>query len=146
MRVRAIITSERGIALIERRRDGQHYHVLPGGGVEGDETPEEALRREVREELGLLVAVGPLVAEIRRADGRQRVYRARVVGGIFGTGDGDEMTGTRPAERGTYAPVWVPLEHLPGLRLYPAGLTPVVAAIVRGDALAMPVTIGDEPA
>lgn len=31
---------------------GRTAHFLPGGGREGDETPEQTVRREVREELG----------------------------------------------------------------------------------------------
>lgn len=35
---------------------------LPGGGREGEETPEECLLREVREEFGLLLMPGRLLA------------------------------------------------------------------------------------
>ena len=36
---------------------------LPGGGLEGEETAEEALKREALEECGLLVRVGPCVSQ-----------------------------------------------------------------------------------
>jgi 8-oxo-dGTP pyrophosphatase MutT (NUDIX family) len=35
---------------------GQGYWYLPGGGIRGDESPEVALRRELREEVGILTA------------------------------------------------------------------------------------------
>lgn len=49
----AIIVQEGKIALIKRIREEETYYVFPGGGVEEGETPEEATKREVYEELGL---------------------------------------------------------------------------------------------
>jgi A/G-specific adenine glycosylase len=40
---------------------------FPGGTVESGETFEEALRRELREELGIEVAVGPLLTTVDHA-------------------------------------------------------------------------------
>ncbi|HET6297598.1 MAG TPA: NUDIX domain-containing protein [Kribbella sp.] len=37
------------------RHDGPEYWTLPGGGIEADEEPEVAVRREVLEEVGLEV-------------------------------------------------------------------------------------------
>jgi len=52
-RVGAIVIREDRILLIHRFKNGQEYWVLPGGGVEDDETLEEALVREVMEETSL---------------------------------------------------------------------------------------------
>ena len=52
-RATAIAIRDDAVLLFRRVRDGHHYHSFPGGGVEEGETYEEALIREVREELTL---------------------------------------------------------------------------------------------
>jgi len=50
-RAEGIVYNDEGkIALIKVGK--YHYHVLPGGGIESNETPYEAFIREVREETG----------------------------------------------------------------------------------------------
>jgi 8-oxo-dGTP diphosphatase len=61
LRVAAIIVRGTQILLVEHRKRGEHYWVLPGGRLEGSETLEAALRRELREELSLDARVGELV-------------------------------------------------------------------------------------
>jgi 8-oxo-dGTP diphosphatase len=61
LRVAAIIVRGTQILLVEHRKRGEHYWVLPGGRLEGLETLEAALRRELREELGVDARVGELV-------------------------------------------------------------------------------------
>lgn len=69
-----VVTATGRVALIERRRQGLHYWAVPGGGIEPGESPEEAARREVHEELGLDVV---LDREVDR-QGSQVFYVARV--------------------------------------------------------------------
>lgn len=52
--VAGVITDDDGRALLIRRRDTLHWEP-PGGVLELDESIEEGLRREVREETGLTV-------------------------------------------------------------------------------------------
>src|SRR5438093_12861984 len=65
LRVAAIIARHDRVLLVEHRKRGQRYWVLPGGRLQGNETLDAALRRELREELGLeaRVARPPIVGE-----------------------------------------------------------------------------------
>ena len=61
LRVAAIIVRDTQVLLVEHRKRGEHYWVLPGGRLEGLETLSAALRRELNEELNLDARVGELV-------------------------------------------------------------------------------------
>jgi len=80
--VQGVVLSDAGV-LLAVRSDLQGWE-LPGGTPEPGEAPEAALRREMAEETGLVVAVERLVGEYRRTGfrpHRARVFRCRVVGG-----------------------------------------------------------------
>ena len=57
--VAGVIVDDEGRALIIQRRDNGHWEP-PGGILEHGETIEAGLRREVYEETGLKIGVGPL--------------------------------------------------------------------------------------
>ncbi|MBR6667627.1 MAG: NUDIX domain-containing protein [Clostridia bacterium] len=50
---RGVILRSGRVAMLHSLRDG--YYKFPGGGIEKDERPEEAMIRETREEAGLIV-------------------------------------------------------------------------------------------
>ena len=52
-RATAVILKDGKILLIKRVKPGQEYYTFPGGGVEAGESFEDAVRREVKEELCL---------------------------------------------------------------------------------------------
>jgi 8-oxo-dGTP diphosphatase len=58
IRVAALIVLDGHVVLTRHLKNGQRYHLLPGGGVGYRETLEEALVREVAEETGLEVTIG----------------------------------------------------------------------------------------
>lgn len=49
--------------LKERSPSGKPYYSLPGGRLEEEESDEEGLTREVSEETGLEITVGPFLGE-----------------------------------------------------------------------------------
>ena len=60
--VGAFVVENDRLLMVNHRRAGRYdFWVPPGGGVVGTETLEEAAVREVREETGLEVEVGPLL-------------------------------------------------------------------------------------
>ena len=61
LRVSALIIQQDRILLVEHRKRGQRYWVLPGGRVQGNETLLAALRRELFEELSLEARIGKLL-------------------------------------------------------------------------------------
>ena len=53
IRVSAILRWQGRVLLCRQEKPGKEYWLLPGGGVDSGETLIEALRRELREELGI---------------------------------------------------------------------------------------------
>ena len=81
--VYAVIFNE-GRVLLAHRRDIDWWN-LPGGGMESDETVDEALCREVREETGLEVQVERLVGVYSKPLKQEVVlaFHCRVIGGAL---------------------------------------------------------------
>ena len=117
MRIRAgiVLIENNKVALIERQRAGLDYFVFPGGGVDEDESPEQAAIRETMEELGIEVAIKQKVAEVQLGQKSRQVYfLVEQVGGEFGTGQGEEFTDLNPDHplKGIYIPIWMPIDEL----------------------------------
>ena len=131
--MRAAVAIEKGGqgALIERVRDGCTYFVFHGGGVEEGEAPEHApehaAAREAREELGVDVDLGGLIFVTHREGREQRYYSATISGGTFGTGRGPEMTTSGKTAKGTYVPVWLPLNALTEVDVRPKEISDKLA-------------------
>lgn len=79
---------------------------FPGGKLEEGETLENCLRREMREEFGIDVAVGPLVGRSRHAYPHGEVdltaYRVTHLSGDFQLHDHEEIRWVCPADLMTY--------------------------------------------
>lgn len=117
-----IIIENDAVALIRREINGQVHYLFPGGTVDENETPEQTAEREALEELGVNVALDRLAAEITYHGTVQYHYLAHIVGGRFGTGLGDEVTGKSDQAEGSYLPVWVPVCKLLDQPAYPRSI------------------------
>jgi 8-oxo-dGTP diphosphatase len=121
-RVRAVIVQNNSLILIKRVKPHETYFVFPGGGVEAGESREEALAREMREELGVVeVAMKRLLVSWRsdRFEQIEHFYVCDVVGGEMGTGSGPEFQEGSSYE-GTHEIVRVPLAEIPTINLRPS--------------------------
>ncbi len=124
--VAGVITDHRGRVLLTRRTEGRDLAgrwEFPGGKREPGETPEQALVRELQEELGIAVEVGDALINVPQQypDKRLRLD-VRLVEQWHGTARGKEGQ----------AMAWVPPEKLP-LYVMPPADRPVVAALLAPD-------------
>lgn len=110
----AALIERRGRVLLSQRRSDQSFPLtweFPGGKVEVGESPEAALVREIREELGCGVRVWEIAELICHSylelDLVMPVYRATIAAGS-------------PRAVTVAAIAWVPRRELPTLSMPPA--------------------------
>ena len=117
----AIIRREDEI-LIARRRGGslRGFWEFPGGKARNGESLEDCLHREIREELGLEIAIDEPVVSVSWNDGDRRIhlhgFLCRWVSG-------------EPVARDHEAIVWARLEELARFEFAPAD-RPIVAFLI----------------
>jgi 8-oxo-dGTP diphosphatase len=123
IKVAAAVIEREGKILIGRRKKGSHLAnrwEFPGGKLEPGETPEEALRRELREELSVEATVGDFVCASRHIYPEKAVelivYRASIPLGDIDSTDHEEIR-------------WVPREELL-LYNFPEADRPVIEILI----------------
>ena len=134
--VAGVIRDARGRVLVTRRTEGRDLAGLwefPGGKREPGESPEQALTRELQEELGIDVRIGdPLIAVAQQYPYKRLRLDVRMVTHWQGTPRGHEGQ----------ALAWVPREKLVGYAMPPAD-RPVVAALLQPDRYLVTPSPGD---
>lgn len=118
IRAAALIVRDGKVLLIHRKKEGKEYWVFPGGGIEDNETAEEALKREVKEELNLDVLEYKLAFyDKNEKDGFDHPYFACIVSDNEPTIVGEEKD--RNTEENSYTLEWVSLSEINDLALVP---------------------------
>jgi 8-oxo-dGTP pyrophosphatase MutT (NUDIX family) len=133
--VRGIIYAKENpfeVILIQRIRDALEYYVFPGGSIENidcfksdgkkykkDEILSNALKREAKEELGIDIEVISKYAKIKYNHETHIFFICKQIGGVLGSGEGEEYTEQRFNQRGSYVPMLVNIINLYKLNLVP---------------------------
>lgn len=135
--VAGVITDVRGRILLARRTQGRDLAGLwefPGGKCEAGESPEAALIRELREELGIDVELGAhLITVPQRYPHKRLRLDVRRIAAWRGSLKGHEGQ----------ALAWVPPHKLTGYAMPPADI-PVVAALLQPDRYLVTPEPGDD--
>lgn len=122
-RVRAIIVDNDKVLTIKRTKPDQTYWVMPGGGVEAEENNHQALIREIKEELGLIIKPGELLIEVSSTKPEtfgqmEYFYACKIISGVFGSGDGPEFQKDSHYV-GSFSFEWLSAQDLSNVNLLP---------------------------
>ena len=124
------------VVLDDEQRDA-HFAVRPF------ETVEQAVVREVEEELGLQISVERKLADIWFRGNRQEYFLVKRISGEFGTGTGEEYESYSP-ENGTYLPMLMPIADVLNNPVVPVEMAEMVVKSVNEGWPPKPVIIFEE--
>lgn len=124
---RGIIIDKKRILLIYRFKEERMYYVLPGGGIEDNETPYEAMIREAKEETNLDVNIDKLLFEFDDSMNYGYYFLCNAQGDLkLG---GPEFY--RQSKQNIYELVWIPLNQLEEMNLVPRGARDRIIELFR---------------
>ena len=112
-----IINDNQEILLIHRIKTDKEYWVFPGGSIEADESPKEAVIREVEEETNLSVSEPRLVFEQDNEGRHESYFLIKSFSGKMQLGNGPEQD--TQSKNNLYIPTRVALSQLINYNLLP---------------------------
>lgn len=123
MRDRAAVVmwcqTEDKVLLMHRIKNGDSYYVVPGGGLEGEESFQQAAVRELFEEVGVAVTEDQLRPICYHEDEQGRNWFYYVIcDSLLPTRVGGPEA-LRMSETNIYEPTWIPLKEVADLPLWP---------------------------
>jgi 8-oxo-dGTP diphosphatase len=104
------------VLLMRRIKEGRRYTVLPGGGIEPGETPDQAAVRELAEETGLVATVTGDLATVDHDDRRAHYLLMAASPGEPTLGGAEALA---ESEDNRYWPGWIPVAELDDEPLLP---------------------------
>ena len=107
------------------------YYVIPGGGVEENETVEEAAKREILEEIGIDIELTDKYFYLQKEDAEEYFYISNYVSGTIGTGTGPEFTDRDVEKYGTYEIKLVEKEEIKEINLLPPEVKEYILNIIK---------------
>lgn len=103
--VTAAIIERNGKILIAKRKKDKHLGgkwEFPGGKIENHETPEECLKRELKEEFGITIKIGSFIGESLFDYGDRKIrligYRVKYIFGEFRLNAHEEIKWVFPGD------------------------------------------------
>ena len=105
----------------EKMVDGilKKYYVIPGGGVEENETIEDATKREILEEVGIEIQLTDKYFYLEKEKAEEYFYIANYISGKIGTGTGPEFTDRDVEKYGTYEIRLIEKDDIKDINLLP---------------------------
>lgn len=144
---RAIVFNGQSLLVMKRNKFGMQYYTLVGGGIDIGEEPEQALRREVKEEAGLEVgAVRPVFME-DGGDmyGVQYVYLCEYKGGDLSVSPQTVEAALNAVGQNTYEPMWLPIDQLAQVPFRSSSLRDALLEAIRTGFPETPLTLAWRP-
>jgi ADP-ribose pyrophosphatase YjhB (NUDIX family) len=115
-RASAVIIKNDKILLMHQIYKGEDFYNLPGGGLENNETLEQACRREVREETGLKVKIKKLIYILDTPSRLNFVFRCYYRKGRVKLGGPEQA---RMNLNDQYSLAWIDINKLKKINLQP---------------------------
>ena len=130
-RAAGIIIKDNQILLMRRIKNGQEYFVFPGGGIEQNESTEEAVIRELKEEFDIDVKIDKLAFQIENQGNEEYYFLIKEFSGIPKL-SGEEKK--RMNEDNQYYPFWRSLDEVKSLsNLYPEQAKQKIEKLIEND-------------
>ena len=130
---RAVILIDNKIILIRRKKYKdkellKEYYVIPGGHLDEKETFEDAVIREVKEELGIDVRIRSELLHEYNIDLNldEKFFECEYLDGKLGTGTGEEWTNPNIEKYGSYEIILERIDRIININLLPIGIKRII--------------------